>query len=490
MKKVVQGHYANGRSRSIVLNGWKRQPADKRDQKYRLKFQGPLTAPPPSVDLRKYCSPVEDQADIGSCFPAGTPILMADGTERAIETIQIGDHVVSHTGQRRRVSRVYVREHEGPLLRLTLLGLPTPMEMTGEHPVAIVSVEGNLRWAPAKTLLPGMLVLLPARARALLERLSVDRRGWREHSLGTLVPIESLMLVPPLEQARSVFNLEVEHEHTYVANMIAVHNCTANAAAALVEANQIREGRKALGVDADGADDAGGVRPTAAGHTVTVSNVSTSLKGVVTFTTTVTPAAAPLPPTPTPKFVNVSRLFTYYATRLLDGTQDEDAGAYIRDAIKSMAKYGMIDELDWPYDTSKYAVNPSEALWTAAAKNKITSYHAIADGDLETMKVTLAKGYLIEYGFDVYSYFLTSEMARKGLLCRPKANEMLQGGHAVALCGYDDNKIMPDGSVGAFLARNSWGDQWGLAGYFWHAYNYVGDKRLSQDFWAILSQPL
>jgi len=183
-------------------------------------------------------------------------------------------------------------------------------------------------------------------------------------------------------------------------------------------------------------------------------------------------------------------MFTYYATRKIEGSESEDSGAYIRDAIKSMAKYGIADELSWPYDTSKFAVNPPDSVWAAAATKKISSYHAIADGDLQTMKATLAQGYLIEYGFDVYSYFLTSDMARKGMLCRPKSNETLQGGHATALCGYDDTKVMPDGSVGAFLVRNSWGSRWGLAGYYWQAYNYIGDTKLCSDFWAILSQPL
>jgi C1A family cysteine protease len=349
--KAVQGHYDDGQPRTIALNGWKRQPQDSRDKKFRLKFEGPLTAPPPSVDLRKFCPPVEDQADIGSC--------------------------------------------------------------------------------------------------------------------------------------------------------------TANAAASLVEANQVREGRKANAEAADSTSSEDALDPGTeafanadtevsapkAAAQVVVSNVVTSATGVVTFTTTVTPQTTtppidpPVPPPPS-KFINVSRLFTYYATRLIEGTENEDSGAYIRDAIKSMAKYGMVDELAWPYDTSKYAVNPSRELWDAAATKKITSYHAIANGDLQTMKVTLAKGYLIEYGFDVYTYFLSSDMARKGLLSRPKSTESLQGGHAVALCGYDDNKVMPDGTVGAFLARNSWSARWGQAGYFWHAYNYVSDTRMCSDFWAILSQPL
>lgn len=42
---------------------------------------------------------VTDKSEIihyGECFPAGTPVLMADGTQKMIETIQVGDYVKAH----------------------------------------------------------------------------------------------------------------------------------------------------------------------------------------------------------------------------------------------------------------------------------------------------------------------------------------------------------------------------------------------------------
>src|SRR5262249_54784280 len=43
------------------------------------------------------------------CMIAGTPIRMADGTEKPIEAVRVGDQVVSHTGQPRRVLRTFQR---------------------------------------------------------------------------------------------------------------------------------------------------------------------------------------------------------------------------------------------------------------------------------------------------------------------------------------------------------------------------------------------
>lgn len=299
-----------------------------------------------------------------------------------------------------------------------------------------------------------------------------------------------------------------------VEDQSALGSCTANMLAGMVESNEM----KRIGVKL------GALDASKASH-VTVSSITTSAAGVIGFHVAVVPPPAPaptppappappvpptpappvpptppapVPPTPAPvppapvpqKFIDVSRLFEYYATRRIEGTVNEDSGASIRDAIKAAAVYGCVDELVWPYDISKFTNNPPATVWTAAATHKVTSYHAIADGDLETMKTTLIQGFLVGFGFDVYDFFMGAEMAANGLLCLPKAGEQLQGGHAVCLVGFDDNKVMPDGSKGAFLVRNSWGTGWGLQGYFWMAYNYVGTTTLCSDFWVVQSSPV
>jgi len=257
-------------------------------------------------------------------------------------------------------------------------------------------------------------------------------------------------------------------------------SCTANAFSALIESNEI----KRLGGNAKAV-----VSPTGA-PAVAVSSI-TNVNGVVGFHVAVTPSApAPTPtptPTPTPPkpatLERVSRLFEYYGTRKIEGTTGEDSGASIRDAIKCGVTYGVADEAAYPYDVSKFTQNPPQAIWTAAAGHKVTSYHSIADGDLATMKATLAQGYLIEFGFTVYSYFMSQDMATKGVLHLPTATEQQEGGHAVVLVGYDDTKKM-------FLVRNSWGPSWGLQGYFWMSYDYVQNTNLCSDFWAVVSAPI
>lgn len=261
-------------------------------------------------------------------------------------------------------------------------------------------------------------------------------------------------------------------------------SCTAHMFAGLVEFNEMKRiNGKAAPLDS-------------ASTAVVVSNITTNAQGAVNYTTTVTPPAPTPPapsPTPAPKLIRASRLFQYYATRKEEGTVNEDAGASIRDAIKAGALYGVADESLYPYNVSKFTVNPPQTVWTAAESHKVTSYHAITDGDLQTMKSVIVSGFLVGFGFAVYDYMMSAEMSRTGLLPPPQKSETLQGGHAVCLVGYDDTKIInADGAStkGAFLVRNSWGTSWAQNGYFWMAYDYVGNVKFANDFWIVQSSPI
>lgn len=81
--------------------------------------------------LRSY-----NQGSIGSCQPAGTPILMNDGSEKPIEEIKKGDIVISHTGAKRKVINTFTRKYTGDIYTIHTKGNIYPISMTADHKMA------------------------------------------------------------------------------------------------------------------------------------------------------------------------------------------------------------------------------------------------------------------------------------------------------------------------------------------------------------------
>ena len=173
-------------------------------------------------------------------------------------------------------------------------------------------------------------------------------------------------------------------------------------------------------------------------------------------------------------YKDVSRLFIYYNERALEGTVGTDSGAMIRDGIKVLAKYGVCWENIWPYDISKFTRKPTAACYKEGLKHCISSYHRLQT--LDEMFNCLAEGFPFVFGFTVYESFETLKVAQTGIVSMPKKSERALGGHAVMAAGYNQKQKR-------FIVRNSWGPQWGQAGYFTMPYAYV--EALADDFWTI-----
>lgn len=176
-------------------------------------------------------------------------------------------------------------------------------------------------------------------------------------------------------------------------------------------------------------------------------------------------------------FVDLSRLFVYYNERVIEGTVDQDSGAFIRDGIKTLAKQGVCTETEWPYKASKFAKKPSRACYRTAKKHRIVSYHRVTTVD--EMRNCLAEGFPFVFGFTVYEAFESAAVARSGVLNMPGPKEKVVGGHAVMGVGYDDG-------ARRFIIRNSWASDWGQKGYFTMPYDYLDPaNNLADDFWTV-----
>jgi C1A family cysteine protease len=175
-----------------------------------------------------------------------------------------------------------------------------------------------------------------------------------------------------------------------------------------------------------------------------------------------------------------SRLFIYYNERALEGTIRQDAGAQIRDGVKSVAKLGAPPEKLWPYSDQNpgpFQKKPSAAIYKEAAKHTVSAYQRVARV-LTQMKGCLAAGFPFVFGFTVYESFESPEVTRTGVLQMPGPKENVMGGHAVLAMGYDDASTR-------FRVRNSWGTTWGDKGYFTMPYAYLLDSNLADDFWTL-----
>jgi C1A family cysteine protease len=176
-----------------------------------------------------------------------------------------------------------------------------------------------------------------------------------------------------------------------------------------------------------------------------------------------------------------SERFTYYATRVnvLNWKAEEDSGAYIRDAIKSVVKYGSCLENSFPYNGDWKGI-PSIENYKEALNYQALSYAKFETGNspserkllISTIKAGLNSGFPIVAGFTCYSNIWSGE---KGVI--PLKNNQIIGGHAILIVGYDDHTSM-------FKFKNSWTESWGDKGYGYLPYDYYFNGDMF-DLWSV-----
>jgi C1A family cysteine protease len=169
-----------------------------------------------------------------------------------------------------------------------------------------------------------------------------------------------------------------------------------------------------------------------------------------------------------------SRLYLYYFTRLIEDDIQEDSGCSIRDALKSIKKYGDCDELLWPYNIDNFTRKPSDFCIQNGNKHEKLKYMSVIK-DLDIMKSVLAHGFPIIFGLTIYSSYKNCT----GVVSMPDQNtENKLGTHAQLILGFNDNTEQ-------FIIMNSWKD-WGDNGYGYIPYEYILDPEIGVfDMWVI-----
>ena len=190
--------------------------------------------------------------------------------------------------------------------------------------------------------------------------------------------------------------------------------------------------------------------------------------------------------------VDLSRLFVYYNAREIAGLKG-DSGCFIRSGMESLATMGVCPEKHHKYNVRDVDKEPSNFAYSYAQNYKIEKYYRLDTRGtskhelLDKVKLNLENGIPCATGFTVFESY--RHASKTGDIMFPSRKESINGAHAIAICGFDDNKKIRglDGKVtkGAFKIRNSYSNRWGDDGCGFLPYEYLL-KGLMQDFWCVL----
>jgi hypothetical protein len=148
------------------------------------------------------------------CFVAGTPVLMADGSLRNIETLEVGDRVMTFDGSPGLVREVYTRQTDHTL-ELRYLewrkeggGALRRVETTEEH---LFWIKERNRWLPARELAQGDTLIMANGSEADITEV------WRR------------------DEPTTVYSFDVDEYESYYANSVLVRQKCGGAAETEVE---------------------------------------------------------------------------------------------------------------------------------------------------------------------------------------------------------------------------------------------------------------
>lgn len=166
-----------------------------------------------------------------------------------------------------------------------------------------------------------------------------------------------------------------------------------------------------------------------------------------------------------------SMAWDYYMAGCLEGSQKQDNGRYLRDALDALAKVGWPTADQWPDDDEHWNRHPGAEVHALAfdhAKLFRPAYYRVLTAN--ELKQANAAGHPVVVGSEVGQSFEDQD----GVTPLPyDPAEPALGGHAYLVVGYDP---------GGIRIWNSWGVSWANAGTGLLAWEWFP---AFQDAWAI-----
>lgn len=165
--------------------------------------------------------------------------------------------------------------------------------------------------------------------------------------------------------------------------------------------------------------------------------------------------------------LDLSEMWTYDWCKRLDGLRLE--GTYPRIGMQVLKNKGVCSEVYWRYlDRYPPETTPAPGADIDALKHRISTYAFVSFGEIR--QALAAHGPLLTAHW-VYENYRDSFAT--GLWPAPEGLNL--GGHAVLLCGYDDEKQL-------FEIKGSWSTSVGDEGYFYMPYDAM--EKLYIEAWC------
>jgi hypothetical protein len=190
-----------------------------------------------------------------------------------------------------------------------------------------------------------------------------------------------------------------------------------------------------------------------------------------------------------PEHLNLSEQFVYWWCKEHDSIP-HIAGTYVSVGMRCLSQMGAPLEQTWPYVSYGQAGNEGQGPAPAAAENGERAFRTLRTQELNRtdiagIKTCLNEGRAVAFSVPVFdSWYYSGATRRWGKITLPIGSEGPDGGHAMALVGYQDDPSAAGG--GYFLVRNSW-QPWAYDGAWREGYGYIPYAYISRHASAVFS---
>ena len=189
-----------------------------------------------------------------------------------------------------------------------------------------------------------------------------------------------------------------------------------------------------------------------------------------------------------PPEMNLSEQYVYWWCKAHDGIP-KVSGTYVSVGMRCLNETGAPWEEVWPY-VSRETGDQGQGPPPPAAANGDPAFRTLRSqqfnrADITGIKTCLSEGRVVAFSIPVFdSWYASSATSRWGKITLPLPGEPADGGHAMALVGYQDDPDVPGG--GYFLVRNSW-QPWSWDGVWQEGYGYISYAYISRHATAVFS---